>query len=49
MLAPPFPPMRVLEVQWSQTLNLMCEVAFSVGDTTHVVYNHATSNMNQGL
>ena len=26
-LAPPFPPMRVLEVQWSHALGLMCEVA----------------------
>ena len=25
--APPFPPMRVLEVQWSRALNLVCEVA----------------------
>ena len=24
-----FPPMRVLEVQWSQALNLMCEVALT--------------------
>ena len=27
--SPPFPPMRVLEVQWSRALNLQCEVAFS--------------------
>ena len=25
--APPFPPMRVLEVQWSPALGLVCEVA----------------------
>ena len=25
--APPFPPMRVLEVQWSRALSLVCEVA----------------------
>jgi hypothetical protein len=28
--APPFPPMRVLEVQWSQALSLVCEMALSV-------------------
>ena len=27
--APPFPPMRVLEVQWSRALSLECEVALS--------------------
>ena len=26
-LAMPFPPMRVLEVQWSWALNVVCEVA----------------------
>ena len=26
-LAPPFPPMRVLEVQWSRALSLVCEAA----------------------
>ena len=25
--APPFPPMRVLEVEWSWALSLVCEVA----------------------
>ena len=30
-LTPPFPPMRVLEVQWSQALCLMCEVVLRVG------------------
>ena len=25
--APPFPPMRVLEVQWSRVFNLVCDVA----------------------
>ena len=28
-LAPPFPPMRVLEVQWSWALSPVCEVAFT--------------------
>ena len=28
--APPFPPMRVLEVQWSRALSLVCEVALTV-------------------
>jgi len=28
-LAPPFPPMRVLEVYWSRALNLVCEMALS--------------------
>ena len=29
-LAPPFPPMRVLEVKWSWAPSLMCEVALNV-------------------
>ena len=29
-LAPPLPPMRVVEVQWSWTLSLVCEVALSL-------------------
>ena len=29
--APPFPQMRVLEVQWSRALNLVCEVALIAG------------------
>ena len=28
--APPFPPMRVLEVYWSRALSLVCEVALSM-------------------
>ena len=28
--APPFPPMRVQEVQWSRALSLMCELALTV-------------------
>jgi hypothetical protein len=28
--APPFPPMRVLEVKWSRALSLVCEVALSL-------------------
>ena len=31
--APPCPPMRVLEVQWSRALSLVCEVAISVAYT----------------
>jgi hypothetical protein len=29
-LAPPFPPMRLLEVNWSRVLSLVCEVALTV-------------------
>ena len=36
-LAPPFPPMRVLEVQWSHALSLVCEVALSV-TSRHLVF-----------
>ena len=32
--APPFPPMRVLEVQWSRALGLVCEVALSLRSVT---------------
>jgi len=28
-LGPPFPPMRVLEVEWSRALSLVCEVALT--------------------
>ena len=28
--APAFPPMRVLEVQWSRALSLACEVALGI-------------------
>ena len=28
-LAPPFPPVRVLDVSWSRALSLVCEVALS--------------------
>jgi hypothetical protein len=28
-LAPPFPPMRVLEAQWSRALSFVCEVALN--------------------
>ena len=31
--APPFPPMRVLEVQWSRALSLIREVALSIAKT----------------
>ena len=33
-MALPFPPMRVLEVEWSRALSLMCEVALSVEGVT---------------
>ena len=35
--APPFPPMRVLEVKWSQALSLMCEVALSCNLQLHIL------------
>jgi hypothetical protein len=37
--APPFPPMRVLEGQWSRALSLMCEVALC-GMVSHVHWDY---------
>ena len=38
--APPFPPMRVLEVYWSRALSLVCEVALNhtKANITHAVH-----------
>ena len=51
-LAPPFPPMRVLEVKWSRALSHVCEVALSrtpigiqtASSRTHLIYPVSKSN-----
>ena len=39
-LAPPLPPTRVLEVQWSRALSLVCEVTLRTKPWNHGTPNH---------
>jgi len=43
--APPFPPMRVLDVEWSRALSLVCEVAPSTPWNHKRVAQHNTRKM----
>ena len=42
--APPFPPIRVLEVQWSWAFSLTCEVAFNRVRLPNFGFEHDQDN-----